>query len=106
MSKQPNPSISNQSTSANGKTDSLGQAILGLLNSAADKAEADAQQALAAAQKLSGQLRAAQGRITDLEAEVRFYREKIERAEVWLSRISNEIENRLINQPEEKQPLH
>jgi hypothetical protein len=77
-----------------------------LLNTAADKAEADAKQALEAAQKLSGQLNAAQGRIADLEAEVRLYREKAERAEVWLSRIVNEIENRLINQPEENQRLH
>jgi hypothetical protein len=53
-----------------------------LLNTAADKAEADAKQALEAAQKLSGQLNAAQGRIADLEAEVRLHREKAERAEV------------------------
>jgi predicted nucleic acid-binding Zn-ribbon protein len=106
MSEQSNSSAADQSTSLDGKTDSVGQAILGLLNTAADKAEADAKQALEAAQKLSGQLNAAQGRIADLEAEVRLYREKAERAEVWLSRIVNEIENRLINQPEENQRLH
>src|SRR5262249_259252 len=106
MSEQPNSSAADQYTSEDEKTDSVGQAILGLLNTAADKAEADAKQAREAAQKLSGQLQAAQGRITHLEAEVRLYREKTERAEVWLSRISNEIENRLINQSEEKQRLH
>ena len=47
-----------------------------------------------------------QDRIADLEAEVRLYREKAERAEGWLSRISMEIEGRLINEPEEKQRLH
>jgi predicted nucleic acid-binding Zn-ribbon protein len=89
-----------------GKADSVGQAILGLLNTAAGKAQADAKQVLEAAQKLSGQLHAAHSRIADLEAEVRQKREKIERAEVWLSRISNEIESRLINRPEETQRLH
>jgi predicted nucleic acid-binding Zn-ribbon protein len=104
MSKQPNSGASNQSTSR--QTDSVGQAILGLLKAAADKAKADAQHAQEASQTLSRQLHAAHSRIADLEAEVRQYREKAERAEVWLSRISNEIENRLINQPEEMQRLH
>ena len=54
----------------------------------------------------SHQLHAAQDRIAELEAEVRLYREKAERAEEWLSRISTEIEDRLINEPEVKQRLH
>jgi hypothetical protein len=37
-----------------------------------------------------------------LQAEVQLYREKAERAEEWLSKISIEIEDRLINEPEEK----
>jgi hypothetical protein len=37
-----------------------------------------------------------------LEAEVQHYREKSERAVDWLRQISTEIEDRLINQPEEK----
>ena len=102
MSEQPNSSAAEQSTSQDGKTDSVGHAILGLLNTAADKAETDAKQVLEAAQKLSGHLDAARGRIADLEVEVRFYREKAERAELWLSRISNEIENRLISEPKER----
>src|SRR5690349_12960648 len=106
MTKQPNSTASNRSTSQDGKADSVGEAILGLLNAAAGKAVADVQQAQEASQKLSRQVHVAQGRIADLEAEVRLYREKAERAEVWLSRIVNEIENRLINQPEENQRLH
>jgi cell fate (sporulation/competence/biofilm development) regulator YmcA (YheA/YmcA/DUF963 family) len=46
--------------------------------------------------------RAAEDRIAELEAEVQHYREKSERAEDWLRQISTEIEDRLINQPEEK----
>ena len=82
--------------------DSAGQAILKLLHRAAGAAEANSRQALETAQKLSSQLRAAEDRIADLEAEVQHYREKSERAEEWLSKISTEIEDRLISQPEEK----
>jgi hypothetical protein len=53
-------------------------------------------------QKLSSQLRAAEDRIADLEAEVEFYREKSERAEQWMQKISGEIEDQLIKKPEEK----
>jgi hypothetical protein len=82
--------------------DSAGQAILKLLHRAAGAAEANGRQALETAQRLSSQLRAAEDRIGELEAEVRSYREKSERAEEWLNRIYKEIENRLISEPEEK----
>jgi hypothetical protein len=82
--------------------DSAGEAILGLLHKAAGAAEAHSRQVLEMAQKLSSQLRAAEDRMVELEAEVQHYRGKSERAEEWLSRISTEIEDRLINQPEEK----
>jgi hypothetical protein len=82
--------------------DSAGQAILKLLHKAAGVAEANSRQALQTAQKLSGQLHAAPKRIAELEAEVRLHREKAERPEEWLSKISMEIKGRLINEPEEK----
>jgi hypothetical protein len=82
--------------------DSAGQAILKLLHRAAGAAEANSRQALETAQKLSSQLRAAEGRIAELEAEVQHYREKADRAEEWLRKISMEIEERLIAEPEEK----
>jgi hypothetical protein len=82
--------------------DSAGQAILKLLHKAADTAEANSRQALETAQRLSSQLRAAEDRIAGLEAELQLYREKADRAEEWLNKISVEIEDRLINQPEEE----
>jgi DNA repair ATPase RecN len=85
-----------------GQLDSAGEAILKMLHKAAGVAEANSRRALETAQKLSSQLRAAEGRIAELEAEAQHYREKSERAEQWLRKISNEIEDRLINQPEEK----
>jgi len=57
---------------------------------------------LETAQRLSSQLRAAEDRIAELEAEVQQYRERAERAENWLHKISAEIEDRLISQPGEK----
>ena len=86
--------------------ESMGQAILGLLDTAANKAEADVQRASEAAQQLSSQLNAAQGRIAELEAEVRLFREKAERAEMWLTMISTEIEDRFINEPQKERRLH
>ena len=114
MAKQSNPRPSNRSTPAaretasvkNDQSDSVGQSILSLLHTAADETETDSRRSLETAQRLSHQLHAAQDRIAELEAEVRLYREKAERAEGWLSRISTEIEDRLINEPEVKQRLH
>jgi cell fate (sporulation/competence/biofilm development) regulator YmcA (YheA/YmcA/DUF963 family) len=82
--------------------DSAGQAILNLLHKAAGAAEANSRRALETAQKLSSQLRVAEDRIAELEAEVQHFREKAERAEDWLRKIYREIEERLITGPEEK----
>ena len=82
--------------------DAAGQTILKLLHKAAGVAEANSKHALEMAQKLSHQLRAAETRIGELEAEVQLYREKSERAEQWLHKIFVEIEERLIRQPEEE----
>jgi hypothetical protein len=82
--------------------DSSGQAILTLLHRAAGVAEANSRQALETAQRLSSQLHAAQDRIAELEAELQLNRDRANRAEEWLSKISMEIEDRLVNQPKEK----
>lgn len=114
MANQSNSRPSDQSTStareiasgSNDQSDSVGRTILSLLQTAADEADTDTRRSLETAQSLSRQLHTAQDRIAELEAEVRLYREKAERAEGWLSRISTEIQDRLINEPEEKQRLH
>ena len=82
--------------------DTAGQTILRLLHKAAGVAEANSQHALDMAQKLSHQLRAAEDRIAELEAEVRLHQERAERAEEWLHKIYTEIESRFIRGPEEK----
>jgi len=96
------PTAKSAASNDGSRLDSAGQAILKLLHKAAGVAEANSRQGLETAQKLSNQLRAAENRIGELEAEVQLYREKAERAEQWLSKIFTEIEDRLINGPEEK----
>ena len=56
------------------------------------------QHALDMAQKLSHQLRAAEDRIAELEAEVGMYRDKADRAEQWLHRVYTEIEDRFLRE--------
>ena len=95
------------------QVDQAGQTILGLLHRAAGVAEANSQHALEMAQKLSHQLRAAEDRIADLEAEVGMYKEKADRAEQWLHRVYTEIEDRFLRQddgrrgaPQRRQGAH
>jgi hypothetical protein len=77
---------------------SAGQTILRLLHKAAGVAEANSKHALDMAQKLSHELRAAEDRIAELEAEVGIYRDKADRAEQWLHKIYTEIEDRFLRQ--------
>jgi len=48
------------------------------------------------AQKISYQVRAAETRVADLQAEVEICRERAERAEQWLHKVYNEIEDRFL----------
>ena len=68
---------------------------VGVVNLAAEK---NSQHALDMAQKLSHQLRAAEQRIADLEAEAERHRDRAERAEQWLHRVYTEIEERFLRQ--------
>jgi hypothetical protein len=76
--------------------DKAGQTILSLLHKAAGMAEANSKHALDMAQKLSHQLRAAEDRIAELEAEVGIYQDKADRAEQWLHKVYTEIEERFL----------
>jgi hypothetical protein len=82
--------------------DRAGQTILGLLHKAASVADENSRHALDMAQKLSHQLRGAEARIAELEAEVELYRDKADRAEQWLRKVYTEIEERFIKRPQEK----
>jgi hypothetical protein len=80
------------------KLDKAGETILQLLNKAADVADGNSRRAMDIAQKFSDQLRAAEGRVAELEAEITVYQQRVERAEQWLHRFYTEIEDRFLQQ--------
>jgi hypothetical protein len=82
--------------------DNAGQAIMRLLHKAAGVAEANSQHALDMATKLSHQLRAAEDRIAELEADAQSCQERAERAEQWLHKIYTDVEEQFIRRPAEK----
>ena len=84
------------------QSDLAGENILSCLQKAAGLAERNSRYAVDIAQRLSDQLYAAENRvaqlearIADLETEAQHCREKSERAEEWLSRISTEIQQQV-----------
>jgi ABC-type transporter Mla subunit MlaD len=85
--------------------DKAGQTILQLLHRAAGVAEENSRRALDTAQKLSQQLRAAEDRIAELEAEVTAYSDRAERAEQWLHRVYTEIEDRFLRQEDGRRSM-
>jgi hypothetical protein len=85
--------------------DRAGQTILQLLHKAAGVAEENSRHALDMAQKLSHQLRAAEDRVAELEAEVQLYRDKADRAEQWLHKVYTEIEDRFLPQENGRRSL-
>ena len=78
--------------------------ILQLLNKAAGVAEENSRNAIEMAQALSHKLRAAEGRIAELEAQAAAYQEKAERAEQWLHRVYTDIQDRFLRQDQNALP--
>src|SRR6516164_3496456 len=76
--------------------DRAGNAIVELVNRAANNGEANLLAAQETAEKLAYQLRAAQGRINELEANVRYFQDRTERAEKWMHQISSEIHRKFL----------
>ncbi len=80
-----------------------GENVLRVLQRATELADGNSRYAVEIAQRMSDELWVAQkrvaelqARVTELEAEVQFYREKSERAELWLGKISSEIQERVL----------
>lgn len=97
------PKPNGKSDAADG-IDQAAQAILGLLQRTSAAAEAKNQQALEMTHQLSAQLRAAEDRIRELEAAVRYHQDRADRAEKWLYRISLEIEQQFFGRDEARHP--
>jgi exonuclease VII small subunit len=67
--------------------DRSGQAIVELLQQAAETANSNCDRAMELAHKLSLQLRAAEERIRELESDTNHFHDRAQRAEKWLARI-------------------
>ena len=78
--------------------DRSGQAIVGLLDQAARSAKEDCDRAFDLAHKLSLQLREAEDRAAQLQAQVDHFQDRALRAESWMVRIYKEIEDKLLSQ--------
>jgi chromosome segregation ATPase len=90
-------SMSREGTSPSGDDDQLNAAggkIMSMLQQASSLAETRTRGATEDAQRLSQQLGATRSRIEELEAEIKYYQDRADRAEQWLHRIYLEIEAR------------
>lgn len=73
-----------------------GQAIISLLQQAADVAKRNEERAKAQAVHLAEELRASEERYRQMEARLRHFEARAAEAENWLLRIYDEIQDRLI----------
>jgi hypothetical protein len=73
-------------------SDESGRSIMAMLQRARDMAKEDCARAMDLAHKLSFQLRAAEERMREAEAEAAYDRDRATRAEQWLMRIHKEVE--------------
>jgi hypothetical protein len=83
--------------------DDSGRTIIAMLQKAADMAKEDCARAMDLAHKLSFQLRAAEERARDLEAEAAHFRDRAARAEAWLMRIHKEVEQTFFQRKDREQ---
>ena len=77
--------------------DRSGQAIIELLQQAAETANSNCDRAMELAHKLSVQLRSAEERIRELESDTNHFHDRAQRAEKWLARIYKDIEEKFFN---------
>ena len=84
--------------------DQAGRALLALLGEAANISKENVDRAMTLAHKVSMDLRAAEDRISQLEAEIERLESRATRAEQWLEMIKNEIEVKLIAPMEANRP--
>jgi uncharacterized protein YlxW (UPF0749 family) len=78
------------------EVEEVGQAIVAKLQKAAEISSENCDRAMALAHKLAMELRGAEERINQLEAEVEQCRDRAARAEGWLRTIHKEIEEKLL----------
>ena len=86
------------------RMDEAGQAIVSMLQEAANLSNDNCDRAMSLAHKLSVQLRAAEEQINQLQKEVAFFQDRAVRAETWMALIQEEIEGKLLAPLSQKSP--
>lgn len=82
--------------------DDAGRHIVSLVQQAWNKAQADCQRAMDLAHRLSLELRAAEERARACEQEANHFRDRATRAEEWLVRIENELQQTFFQNKEQQ----
>ena len=80
--------------------DDSGRSIIAMLQKAAEMAKEDCARAMDLAHKLAFELRGSEARISQIEKELAYFRDRASRAEAWLLRIHNEVENTFFQKKE------
>jgi hypothetical protein len=83
--------------------DDAGRGIVALVQKAADLAKADCNRAMDLAHRLSSELRAAEERAGEFEAQANYFRDRAAHAEEWLVRIRREIQETFFETKEQQQ---
>jgi hypothetical protein len=91
-----------QNSDRTDRLDVAGQNVLAMIEQAADLGEDDYNHALDIAHKLSHQLKSAEQRIKDLELEIQYHQHRADRAEKWLVKIAEEIEQKFFRRASEE----
>jgi hypothetical protein len=78
------------------KLDAAGHSVLQLIGKAAGIAEEHTQHVLKAADQVAHELHAARDRIAELEEELLAHRDRADRAEQWLNKIRQEIDQQFV----------
>jgi CII-binding regulator of phage lambda lysogenization HflD len=107
-SETENPSTAETVTGeGEAQVDLAAEGVLNMLQRATELAGGNSRYAVDLAKRMSDQLWAAQkrvaelqARVSELEADVQLYRDKSDRAEAWLGKISSEIQERVLGSPQ------
>jgi hypothetical protein len=83
--------------------DDAGRGIVALVQKAADLAKADCNRAMDLAHRLSSEVRAAEERAREFEAQANYFRDRAAHAEEWLVRIRLEIQETFFETKEQQQ---
>jgi hypothetical protein len=82
--------------------DASGKEIMAMLRRLAELAKEDCRHAMDLAHKLAFQVRTAEDKAREAEVQLAYFRDRASRAEAWLARIQNEIQQTFFRDKQER----